>query len=225
VRSIVLGVVHASLLSACLAEGSTASGDAGLVGPSGLPDAARVDASDGSFNLGDAVIAPEDAHGKGPHDSAAPKDAKSAMESGSIDAPEVAPPGDATVAQADAGAPPPDAPAPCGGIAASTILEAGHSAVSCDGRFSLVMQSTDGNLVLYFAGAALWNANTAGNPGAYAAMQSDGNFVVYDSSSVALWQAGTAGNPGADLAVQDDGNVVVYSTTSAPLWDSGTCCH
>jgi hypothetical protein len=114
--------------------------------------------------------------------------------------------------------------APCGVLAGGSTLAAGAALASCDGRFSLEMQATDGNLVIYFSGAALWSAATAGNPGAYAAMQGDGNFVIY-AGSVALWSSATGGNPGAYLSMQTDGNLVVYSSTDVSLWSSGTCCH
>jgi len=114
--------------------------------------------------------------------------------------------------------------APCGILAGGSTLAAGAALVSCDGRFSLEMQGTDGNLVIYFSGAALWSSNTAGSPGAYAAMQGDGNFVVY-AGGVGVWSSGTAGNPGAFLAMQTDGNLVVYTPADVSLWSSGTCCH
>jgi len=114
---------------------------------------------------------------------------------------------------------------PCGTMAGGSTLAAGAQLLSCDGRFELAMQTSDGNLVLYFAGAALWAAKTAGHPGAFAAMQTDGNFVVYAPPSTALWQAVTSGNPGAYLALQNDGNLVVYSPAAHALWSSGTCCH
>lgn len=59
----------------------------------------------------------------------------------------------------------------------------------------LAMQS-DGNLVLYQNGTALWNTSTGGqNCGAnqcYAYFQGDGNFVVYNGSTP-LWNSVTWG--------------------------------
>jgi hypothetical protein len=114
---------------------------------------------------------------------------------------------------------------PCGILAAPSNLEPGQTLVSCDGRFTLIEQATDGNLVVYFNGAALWNASTSGYPGAFTAMQTDGNFGVYSSASVARWNANTAGNPCAYLAMQTDGNLVVYSSSGVALWSSGTGGH
>lgn len=63
---------------------------------------------------------------------------------------------------------------------------------------------TDGNLVLYALGKPggyklpLRSSGTYGNPGAYATMQQDGNFVVYRSgggprSGGGIWHTGTYG--------------------------------
>jgi GH25 family lysozyme M1 (1,4-beta-N-acetylmuramidase) len=114
----------------------------------------------------------------------------------------------------------PPAPSGCGAIEPGQGLTAGHSYDSCDGRFSLAMQ-TDGNLVLYLYGTALWASGTSGTDGEVAVMQGDGNFVLYGKTSNALWASGTSGHGGASLAVQDDGNVVVYAGSDA-LWASGT---
>ena len=218
-------------LSACFAKGASGSYDSSVgVDASDRGDAGRGPARDGRVDLGDAVTEAPDARSVSMHDGSPPHDAASAPD-GSVDATALDLDAghdaatDAFVAVdagLDAGTDAHDAALPCGGLASGAILQSGQSVLSCDGRFDLEMQPSDGNLVLYFAGAALWDAETAGNPGAYAAMQADGNFVVYSASAVALWNAGTAGNSGADLAVQSDGNLVVYSTTSVALWSSGT---
>ena len=85
----------------------------------------------------------------------------------------------------------------------------------------LVFQ-TDGNLVAYEEGVAYWSARTAGvATGGSAAMQSDGNFVVYDAAGVPRWHTRTAGNPGAFLVIQNDCDVVLRSAGGAALWSSG----
>ncbi|MFC6983053.1 hypothetical protein [Streptomyces cirratus] len=72
-----------------------------------------------------------------------------------------------------------------------------------------------------------WSTNTWG-PGAYARMQSDGNFVVYkkdggEGKGGALWATGTWNNPGARLVFRPDGNLVLVTANSdAVLWQSGT---
>ncbi|WP_435271365.1 hypothetical protein [Streptomyces sp. 1222.5] len=107
-----------------------------------------------------------------------------------------------------------------GYIASGTTLRSGWSAQAKLTR--LVMQS-DGNLVMYRNrdGAAIWSTHTSGHSGAYAVMQTDGNFVVYDAGSQPLWSTHTAGNSGAWANMQDDGNFVIYKGSTA-LWNSGT---
>jgi aqualysin 1 len=127
------------------------------------------------------------------------------------------------------GAPPPtDGPDI---LSPGETLYPNQSVISGDGRFELKYQG-DGNLVLYRVrdGAPLWAINcwpTCRNIGGagVAIMQTDGNFVVYNSAGAAVWASGTGGNPGAFLRVQSDGNVVVYSGSGRALWSTGTCCQ
>lgn len=92
--------------------------------------------------------------------------------------------------------------------------------VSRNGQFILVLQA-DGNLVLYKnTGRALWASGTNGRAVQLAAMQPDGNFVIYDFPTP-LWASNTAGRPGSFLVVQDDGNVVIYQP-NVPVWATNT---
>ncbi len=118
--------------------------------------------------------------------------------------------------------PPPPPPAGCGELEPGQSLVAGQEKSSCDGVYTLAMQ-TDGNLVLYHNGkGALWATGTDGKGGHTAIMQTDGNFVLYDANGVALWNSHTEGHGGAFCAVQTDGNLVVYAPGSVPVWASGT---
>jgi hypothetical protein len=85
---------------------------------------------------------------------------------------------------------------------------------SPNGQYRLTMQG-DGNLVEYGSGGqVIWNAQTSGNPGAYAVMQGDGNFVVYSSAVRALWNSGTSGHAGASLVLNDGGTLsIIYQGT------------
>jgi len=94
----------------------------------------------------------------------------------------------------------------------------GQSLTSTGGGYRLFYQS-DGNLVLYAGGTAVWTSNTANTSAGSAAMQSDGNFVVYDGQGAARWFTGSAGNANASLVVQNDGNLVVYSSAGQAVWD------
>jgi hypothetical protein len=106
------------------------------------------------------------------------------------------------------------------GLGSGQTLPGGHILEASNKIDTLAMQ-TDGNLVLYTQGVAVWASNTAGYTGARAVMQSDGNLVVYGPGNDALWSSGTAGHPGSALAVQDDGNVVIYDRTTA-IWATRT---
>src|SRR5439155_550578 len=73
---------------------------------------------------------------------------------------------------------------PYGGAASCTLpsrlyayhqLAGSQSLRSPNGRYVLSMQ-TDGNLVLYADGQALWASWTQNNPGAWVVMQGDGNL-------------------------------------------------
>jgi hypothetical protein len=111
-------------------------------------------------------------------------------------------------------------PVPCGGtsiMSGGQSLTAGQQLSSPNGTYRLVYQ-TDANLVLYSGTAPVWaTGKNLGRP-ARATMQTDGNFVTYDSSGKATWATGTNGNSGAFLAVQNDGNLVVYAPGCKVLW-------
>ena len=95
-----------------------------------------------------------------------------------------------------------------GGSGGSTLtagqqLNPGQSKTSPNGLYTLTYQ-TDGNLVLYSPGGALWHTGTFGTCAGTAIMQGDGNFVVYDCGGTPLWHAGTLGNPGAYVSIQSE---------------------
>jgi hypothetical protein len=109
----------------------------------------------------------------------------------------------------------------CGRMNPGRTLATGGSVTSCDGRFTLVIQS-DGHLVLYKAGVgAIWWNNVFGS-GHVLAMQTDGHLVVYNGAGQPVWYTGTNGNNGAMLFVQNDGNVVIYNHFGQALWNTGT---
>ena len=118
----------------------------------------------------------------------------------------------------------------CGYLYSGEGLGKGQTLNSCDGRFSLTMQ-TDGNLVLYQSGVgALWATGTTGYTGRNlsAFMQTDGNLVVYAdpwSNWIPLWNSGTPGYPNSRLQLQNDGNLVIYNAYNNWIWASNTCCR
>jgi hypothetical protein len=108
----------------------------------------------------------------------------------------------------------------------------------------------DGNLVVYSAsggpsnGGALWSTGTFGHPGAYTAVQDDGNLVVYLPGGSAAWSTGTYAHPQniavgtvmkpgwwaqsalTRLVMQSDGDLVLYrKRDGATLWTSNTSGH
>lgn len=111
---------------------------------------------------------------------------------------------------------------PQGSQSPATILKAGQTIPSGgfirspNGRFQLSMQ-VDGNLILYdiWAGWTVrWASWTHGNPGAWAYMQMDGNFVVYSANSIPLWWSLTGPRQDGNLQhlnVHDDGSLYVMT--------------
>lgn len=87
-------------------------------------------------------------------------------------------------------------------------------------RFDYYLKMTkDGDLQIYEKGLILWQTKTYGNPGAYAVMQTDGNFVVMSKSGKILWSTGTSGNleaymyfSGRYLQIKGPTNIVIWSS-------------
>jgi hypothetical protein len=97
-----------------------------------------------------------------------------------------------------------------GSVVGASTIEPGGCLRSPNGQYELIMQ-TDGNLVLYYLnqGDALWASNTAGTAGAYATLQTNGNFIVNSPAGLA-WQSGITSATNPVLVLQSDGNLVVY---------------
>jgi RHS repeat-associated protein len=104
-------------------------------------------------------------------------------------------------------------------LASGQRISSNQCIVSPHGQYMLYMAS-DGNFYIYDMahGVATWSANTYSHPGAYAILQSDGNFVVYATNGVALWNSGTAGTYSERLDLEDDGRIIIYKSA----WNSGT---
>jgi hypothetical protein len=108
----------------------------------------------------------------------------------------------------------------------NAVYRAAAGPVSWSGPLTTLTWQTDGNLVLSKKnGTAIWSANTAGNPNAVLALQSDGGLAIYASMPLnsaggaligdSIWTANVGGKNGNYLVVQTDGNAVVYGTTGA----------
>jgi hypothetical protein len=98
-------------------------------------------------------------------------------------------------------------------------LEAGHALRA--GSYELRMQ-TDGNLVLYRQGVAIWSPNTWGHSGAYTAMQGDGNLVIYDKNKVPLWHSNTYRSAADRLVLFDDGRLELHDAVGRVVWKRPT---
>lgn len=103
-------------------------------------------------------------------------------------------------------------------LAPGERLRPGEFIVSQDGRFRLILQG-DGNLVLYDP-RPVWASNTEGHPVSFAAMQADGNLVIY-AGNQAVWASHTEGHPGSRLVMQNDRNAVIYGP-GGPTWATNT---
>ena len=85
---------------------------------------------------------------------------------------------------------------------------------------------SDGNLVLYRGGTAVWASNTSGTSAGYAVMQHDGNLVVYNAAVQPVWASNTSGYNGAFVAVQNNNCALMYygSVSNVVIpWGTSTC--
>jgi hypothetical protein len=102
-------------------------------------------------------------------------------------------------------------------------LHPGESIWSDNGLYRLRYDES-GDLVLLdeAGGYPMWTSGTQGSSPGIALMQSDGNFVIYDTNGGVCWASGTVNYPGAVLVLQDDGNLVIYGEGGWALWATGT---
>ncbi len=92
---------------------------------------------------------------------------------------------------------------------------------SPQGKYRLVMQQSDGNLVVYEAatGKAIWNSRTGGYPGSKTVFQTSGNLIVRKTNGT-VCQSQSGGKSGSRLVMQDDGNLVIYTSSNTAIWSS-----
>lgn len=100
----------------------------------------------------------------------------------------------------------------------NVALTSGQSITSRNGLYKLIMQSGDGNLVLYAVGGGLTIpvGFSSGQGGSYAIQQYDGNFVVYKSNNTWHWTTQTGGKPAGlyIMVLGDDGSLTVRGPDS-----------
>jgi hypothetical protein len=99
-------------------------------------------------------------------------------------------------------------------LSANQGLRGGDELVSANGRFSLTLQSGDGNLVVYRKSdmKPMWASYKMG--GTLAVVQGDGNFVVYNENAgplVAIWSSQTAKPTAGNvvLKLEDNGGLTL----------------
>jgi hypothetical protein len=107
-------------------------------------------------------------------------------------------------------------------LVAPQELHAGGQLVSNNGYFTLEMYP-EGALSLYRnqTRKVMWASPTLTEPGGFAVMQGDGNFVTYAPDGHPYWATNTDGHPGAWLALLDSGDLVVIDGQNQ-LWHSDT---
>lgn len=98
------------------------------------------------------------------------------------------------------------------------VLPMGQDYYQANGVFNFRFQ-TDGNLVLYKNGAAIWTSNTS-NKGAVKAAIGARGLQLYDASGKTIWSMKNDGSGAAGyMAFQADGNLVYYA--SVQVWGAG----
>ncbi|WIB60534.1 peptidoglycan DD-metalloendopeptidase family protein [Curtobacterium sp. MCLR17_007] len=107
-----------------------------------------------------------------------------------------------------------------GRVPAGTVLTAGTTLRTDASTSCVLTMQADGNLVQYTNGRATWSTRTYRNPGAWTAVQADGNLVVYRADRKAIWSTKTYRAGGGQLLLQVDGNVVLYGKAGTRVWSA-----
>lgn len=108
-------------------------------------------------------------------------------------------------------------------------LSANNYVPSDNDMYVLIMQ-TDGNLVLYGNGVAMWwswtfNRKEDLGPN-FANLGFDGDMSVRRWDNTLLWSSHTAGKGSSHAVVQDDGNFAIYTDSGNQLtWNTRTGGH
>ena len=110
--------------------------------------------------------------------------------------------------------------ATCGSrsLGINQFLFGGSYLRSSNGVYTLLLQRSDGNLVLYGPNsAAIW-ANSRSSD--YLTLQGDNNLVTYSYGGGVTWSTGTANSRANILEVQDDGTLVLSAPGGVKIWES-----
>jgi len=112
---------------------------------------------------------------------------------------------------------------------AGNSLKLGDALYSNNGGYKLTLQP-NGNLVLRSGEKELWTSGTAGQGVDSAALQGDGNFVLYTAGGNYVTGTGQNGAviptakfaQNVSLTVDDTGNVLLYDGARVVLWETRT---
>ncbi|MEI8050407.1 MAG: hypothetical protein WCI12_03135 [Actinomycetes bacterium] len=105
-------------------------------------------------------------------------------------------------------------------LRSGATLNAGGQLVSSSKAYTLAMQ-TDGNLVLYGPGGALWQSGTANSTATHLTMQSNGDLVVATASDVVVWSSHTSPGFGLRVRVVNAGAFEITTPGKIPVWRNG----
>lgn len=97
-------------------------------------------------------------------------------------------------------------------IGKNGTLLAGDRLTSSNGFYRLVLQKSDGNLVLYNNfNAPLWSSGTNGKGVTHLSLESDGNLVLLTSSNKQVWASNTGNMGVCALRLKNDGHLALYN--------------
>jgi len=118
----------------------------------------------------------------------------------------------------------------------STVISSGRMTMgiryfSPNNKYYVVMQ-IDGNLVARavvknnpdwrnHGDTTIWSSGTNGNDGAFAQIQDDGNFVIYNKNKKPIWASNTDGRgKGCKVKISNSGDVFVEDAKGQKVWTS-----
>ncbi len=111
-------------------------------------------------------------------------------------------------------------------LPAGGTLAVGKSLKSLNGKYEFKVQ-TDGNLVVYANGTAIWASQTNGNYSIKELrLQPNGDLVLFDNSGGVMWRSGTGGNDVSNtsyaryLMMSDSGILAIHGDTGYPAWSN-----
>ena len=108
-------------------------------------------------------------------------------------------------------------PATSHSLSVNESLAPNEKLVSADGRYKVIFQESDKNLVLYGPEGALWASG--GGAGEILTLRADGNLVRSNASGGVEWQSSTAGTGAVRLTVGDgEGVLALHDADGRVVW-------